>query len=252
MLGVTDLRGRGRRPTRCCARSPSELGVARHLLARPASACTSASPARPCPTRTSAARARRARAASAAARAWSAAATTPRTRWSRTTSGSPSAPASRSCPSAPSPTSARSAPPDGSDGYAVTSERSGAWVRKRRSTLTARGVVVAAGPLGTNQLLQRCRRGGSLPRLSDRVGYLVRTNSRGDLGRHHQGRPPRLHASSIAITSSFYPDPDTHIENVTYGPRRRLDRAAVHEAQGRRAHQAHPPAAARAAGRGAR
>ena len=33
---------------------------------------------------------------------------------------------------------------------------------------------------------------------------------------------------SIAITSSFYPDPDTHIENVTYGPRRGLDLAAVH------------------------
>src|SRR5689334_20790117 len=42
---------------------------------------------------------------------------------------------------------------DGSDGYAVTSERSGAWFRKDRQTLTARGVVVAAGALGTNTLL---------------------------------------------------------------------------------------------------
>ncbi|HET7379040.1 MAG TPA: cholesterol oxidase, partial [Gaiellales bacterium] len=30
---------------------------------------------------------------------------------------------------------------DGSDGYAITSVRSGAWVRKQRQTLTARGMV---------------------------------------------------------------------------------------------------------------
>jgi choline dehydrogenase-like flavoprotein len=51
--------------------------------------------------------------------------------------------------------------PDGSDGYAVTSERSGAWLRKDRRTQTARGVVVAAGALGTNRLLAACRLNGS-------------------------------------------------------------------------------------------
>ena len=107
--------------------------------------------------------------------------------------------------------------PDGSGGYAVTSDRSGAWVRKDRQVLTAGGVVVAAGALGTNQLLQRCRLGGSLPRLSERIGHLVRTNSEAITAvttkddRHD-------FTKSIAITSSFYPDPDTHIENVTYGP----------------------------------
>ena len=33
---------------------------------------------------------------------------------------------------------------DGSDGYAVSSERSGSWLRRKRQTLTARGVIVAA------------------------------------------------------------------------------------------------------------
>ena len=28
-------------------------------------------------------------------------------------------------------------------------------------------------------------------------------------------------ANSVAITSSIYPDPDTHVEVVTYGRRRR-------------------------------
>ena len=41
----------------------------------------------------------------------------------------------------------------------------------------ARGVVVAAGALGTNKLLARCKLRGSLPRISDRLGELVRTNS---------------------------------------------------------------------------
>ena len=59
---------------------------------------------------------------------------------------------------------------DGGDGYAVTSERSGAWLRKERSTLTAGGVIVAAGALGTNELLARCRLSGSLPAISSRSG----------------------------------------------------------------------------------
>ena len=106
--------------------------------------------------------------------------------------------------------------PDGADGYAVTAERSGAWFDKQRRTLTAKGVVVAAGALGTNQLLQRCRHRGALPRLSKRVGYLVRTNSEA-ISAVTTTDDRHDFTKSIAITSSFYPDPDTHIENVTYG-----------------------------------
>ncbi len=106
---------------------------------------------------------------------------------------------------------------DGSDGYAVESVRSGAWLRTERRVLRARGVVVAAGPLGTNKLLQRCRLGGSLPRVSSRLGELVRTNSESILTvtvpeDYHEDLIKR-----VAITSSIYPDPNTHIETVTYG-----------------------------------
>jgi cholesterol oxidase len=106
--------------------------------------------------------------------------------------------------------------PDGSDGYAITSVRSGAWMRKERRTITARGVVIAAGAMGTNTLLARAKHTGSLPRLSDRVGAQVRTNSEALLAvtAKHDGHD---FADSVAITSSIYPDPDTHIENVTYG-----------------------------------
>jgi cholesterol oxidase len=106
--------------------------------------------------------------------------------------------------------------PDGSGGYAVTSVRSGAWLRHERRTLTAGGVVVAAGPLGTNQLLADCKQEGALPRLSERLGEVVRTNTESiqAVTARDDGRD---YSRSVAITSSIYPDPDTHIEVVTYG-----------------------------------
>jgi cholesterol oxidase len=106
--------------------------------------------------------------------------------------------------------------PDGSDGYAVTTERTGAWLRKDRRVQTSKGVVLAAGALGTNKLLAGARLGGSLPRLSDRVGKVVRTNSEAILA---VTLPPDAAdmTKRVAISSSVYPEPDTHIETVTYG-----------------------------------
>ena len=106
---------------------------------------------------------------------------------------------------------------DGSDGYAVASERSGLLSGRGRRTLTARGVIVAAGPLGTNKLLQRCRLGGALPRISNRLGELVRTNSESILAVTVPEDYPEDLTTRVAISSSIYPDPHTHIETVTYG-----------------------------------
>jgi cholesterol oxidase len=105
---------------------------------------------------------------------------------------------------------------DGSDGYAVTSVRTGAWFKRDRRVQRVRGVVVAAGALGTNRLLARCRLGGSLPRISARLGELVRTNSEALLAVTLPDGGPDL-TRRVAISSSVYPDPDTHIETVTYG-----------------------------------
>jgi cholesterol oxidase len=106
---------------------------------------------------------------------------------------------------------------DGSEGYAVSSERSGLFRGRGRQTLTTRGVVVAAGALGTNKLLQRCRLGGALPRVSPRLGELVRTNSEVILAVTVPKDDPDDLTKRVAITSSIYPDPHTHIETVTYG-----------------------------------
>jgi cholesterol oxidase len=106
--------------------------------------------------------------------------------------------------------------PDGSEGYAVTHERSGTWVKRDKQRLTARGVVVSAGALGSNKLLFGCKLRGSLPNISGRLGYLVRTNSESILAVTAPD-DERDFTRGVAITSSIYPDPDTHIEPVTYG-----------------------------------
>jgi cholesterol oxidase len=102
--------------------------------------------------------------------------------------------------------------PDGSEGYEVVTERPGAWLRRRRRTFTTRGVVLAAGALGTNRLLA----GASLPRLSPRLGDLVRTNSEAIVAVTLPPGAPDI-TRRVAITGSIYPDPDTHIETVVYG-----------------------------------
>jgi cholesterol oxidase len=106
---------------------------------------------------------------------------------------------------------------DGSEGYEVVTERSGAWLRRDRRVHRARGVVVAAGALGTNKLLQRCRLGGSLPSISARLGELVRTNSESILTVTVPADYPDDLIRRVAISSSIYPDANTHIETVTYG-----------------------------------
>jgi cholesterol oxidase len=105
---------------------------------------------------------------------------------------------------------------DGSDGYAVVTERTGAWVRKQRRTYTAANVVLAGGPLGTNKLLQRCRHFGSLPKISPRLGELVRTNSEAILAVTAPDDSVD-YTKRVAISGSIYPDENTHIETVSYG-----------------------------------
>jgi cholesterol oxidase len=105
---------------------------------------------------------------------------------------------------------------DGSDGYEVVTERPGAWFFKQRRTFKARGIVMSAGALGTNQLLATCKLKGDLPRISDHLGQLVRTNSESILAvtlPEGTARP----WNDVAISASIYPRPDTHIEFVTYG-----------------------------------
>ncbi len=105
-------------------------------------------------------------------------------------------------------------------GYAVTSEATGAWVRKRRRTVTTAEVVVAAGAWGSQKLLHAMHKGPrpGLPELSDRLGELTRTNSEALNGTMVEKVPPGMDLSrGIAITTSFNVDDTTHVENCRYG-----------------------------------
>lgn len=106
--------------------------------------------------------------------------------------------------------------PDGM--WEVGTVRTGRWIRKHTATFTARNVILAAGTWGTQKLLFDMRDSGVLPRISDRLGVLTRTNSESIVGAGRYRATSDLDLThGVAITSSIHPTPDTHIEPVRYG-----------------------------------
>ncbi len=100
-------------------------------------------------------------------------------------------------------------------GYEVRTRRSGRMSVTRRRTLRARNVIFSAGVIGTLELLMRCRERGSLPRLSDRLGTEVRTNSESI----QSVSSPRDVSEGIAISSGGLTPDGTQVEMVRYGPK---------------------------------
>ncbi len=104
--------------------------------------------------------------------------------------------------------------PDGAR-YEIVYRRSTAWQRGPERRVRARNVIAAAGVLGTLGLLLSCRDvTRSLPRLSPRLGDMVRTNSEALLGGISRGQTD--FSQGVAITSIFAPDDVTRIEPVRY------------------------------------
>ena len=87
----------------------------------------------------------------------------------------------------------------------------------RRRLWRAQHVVLAAGTYNTQLLLHRAQERGDL-RLPARLGELTRTNSEALVGAGApRVDPARALDRGVAITSSFFPDPTTHVEPVRYG-----------------------------------
>jgi cholesterol oxidase len=101
----------------------------------------------------------------------------------------------------------------GSTGYEVTWRDSFGWF-KRTHRVRAKGVVLAGGVLGTNGLLTRIKK-RSLPRLSDRLGMQIRTNSESLLGVTSFDKAKNM-SKGLAITSILHTDEHTHLEVVRY------------------------------------
>ena len=103
-----------------------------------------------------------------------------------------------------------------SDGsWRVTAKRSSAWIGRDR-VFTARQVIVAAGTFNTQKLLHTMKQTHLLPKLSTSLGKLSRTNSESLTG----ALMPNIdidYSKGPAITSSFFPDENTHVEPVRYG-----------------------------------
>jgi len=100
--------------------------------------------------------------------------------------------------------------------YEVIYHSSTAWPFKKQSSVKARNVVFSAGVLGTLKLLYKCRDiNGSLPKISQRLGELVRTNSEALMGIIHRDDQVN-YSEGIAITSIVQADEVTRVEPVRY------------------------------------
>ena len=106
--------------------------------------------------------------------------------------------------------------PDGV--WQIHTVRTGRWARKNTRTFSARHLILAAGTWGTQNLMFKMRDTGKLPRLSDKLGVLTRTNSESIVGAGRlEARPDLDLTHGVAITSSIHPSPDTHVEPCRYG-----------------------------------
>lgn len=104
--------------------------------------------------------------------------------------------------------------PDGSDGYEVFF-RPSTRLFGQKKRVTTRGVVFAGGVLGTVSLLLRLKR-RSLPRLSDRVGFDVRTNNESLIMVTQLEGEADL-SKGISIGAVLHTDEHSHLEVCRYG-----------------------------------
>lgn len=105
--------------------------------------------------------------------------------------------------------------PAAEGGYVLRTRRTTRHLLRQRRTLRTRNVVLAAGALGTTNLLLRCRERGSLAGLSPALGGYVRTNSEVICG--STARTDEVdYSKGIAIASGFFAAPDTYVEVVRY------------------------------------
>ena len=106
-----------------------------------------------------------------------------------------------------------------SDGsWRVDTVITGRWLRRKKKSFTASYLTLAAGTYNTQKLLFKMHDKGKLPKISDKLGVLTRTNSESIVGAGRFKVTPDLDLThGVAITSSIHPTPDTHIEPVRYG-----------------------------------
>jgi cholesterol oxidase len=98
--------------------------------------------------------------------------------------------------------------------YNLETRKVTSFFRKEKKVFRARGIIVAAGALGTLQLLLKQKyKFSTLSSLSEKLGHELRTNAETLCA--VSGASQKLN-NGLAITSVFSPDKHTHVEIVKY------------------------------------
>jgi cholesterol oxidase len=100
--------------------------------------------------------------------------------------------------------------------YKIKTKKTTASLGKLKgNTYFAKNIVIAAGTLGTLELLLKLKQTKRLPKISDTIGEKVRTNSEAIIGVKSKDKNVDF-SKGVAITSSIFIDENTHIEPVRY------------------------------------
>lgn len=100
--------------------------------------------------------------------------------------------------------------------YEIHTRSTTAWFKKRGPVFRAKRVILAAGVLGTVDLLLKNRDVyKTLPQVSSKLGETVRTNGESLLGATSFD-PLRDFSQGVAIGAAIHPDATTKIEGVRY------------------------------------
>jgi cholesterol oxidase len=98
--------------------------------------------------------------------------------------------------------------------YSIETKNITSFLPQGKRTFKSRGLIIAAGTLGTLELLLKQKhRYGTLPLLSEALGHQLRTNA--ETLSAVSGAKEKLN-NGIAITSVFHPDSHSHVEIVKY------------------------------------
>ena len=100
--------------------------------------------------------------------------------------------------------------------WKISARKSSAWFGSKE-VFFAKELVLAAGTYNTQKLLHRMRDNGLLPKISQSLGKLSRTNSEALTAPIMPRNSEIDFSKGAAITSSFFPDANTHVEPVRYG-----------------------------------
>ena len=101
--------------------------------------------------------------------------------------------------------------------YKIIIKKSTGIIRNKQ-ILYCDKLILSGGVMGTVKLLLKSKLNGTLPKISNKLGDYVRTNSEAIIGTSTYTKPKNKdYTKGIAISAGFHPDDKTTIETVRFG-----------------------------------